>query len=68
MWEGVDVEMGWLPLFLLLYSSIAFTLCVEKGFLYYILILQSFELNMQDSHPSLYSTKTLYQLYISDSF
>ena len=30
MGEGVDVEMGWLPLFLLLYSSIAFTLCMEK--------------------------------------
>ena len=29
--------------------------------------LQSFELAMQTSHPSLYSTKTLY-LYISDPF
>ena len=26
--NGVDVEMGGLPLFLLLYSSIAFTVCV----------------------------------------
>ena len=34
------------------------------------LILQSLELAMQDPHPSLYSTKTLYHLYmyISDSF
>ena len=29
--------------------------------------LQSFELAIQTSHPSLYSTKTLY-LYISDPF
>ena len=29
---------------------------------------KSFELAMQDSHPSLYFTKTWYQLYISDPF
>ena len=65
----------------LLYSSIAFTVCVcvcggggggggelEESLLYYILILQSSELTMQDSHASFYSTKTLYHLYISDSF
>ena len=40
----------------------------KYSLLYYILIFQSFELTMQDSHPSLYSTKTLYHLYISDSF
>ena len=40
----------------------------EKVFIYYILVLQSFELSMQDSHPSLYSIKTLYHLYISDPF
>ena len=28
----------------------------------------SFELAMQDSHPSLYSIKILYHLYISDPF
>ena len=27
-----------------------------------------FQLTMQDSHPSLYSTNTLYHLYISDPF
>ena len=27
-----------------------------------------FHLLLQDSHPSLYSTKTLYHLYISDPF
>ena len=26
------------------------------------------ELAMQDSHPSLYSTKTFYHLYVSDPF
>ena len=30
--------------------------------------LHSFELVMQDSHPSLYSAKKLYHLHISDSF
>ena len=70
---GVAVEMGregGLTHFLLLYSSIAFTVCRVKKYslVYYILTLQSFELTMQDSHPSLYSTKTLYHLNISDSF
>ena len=51
--------MGGLPLFLLLYSSITFTLYVGKV---------KFPLLLQDSHPSLYSTKTLYHLYISDPF
>ena len=65
-------EKSWLPLFC--YFTIQLHLlsvCVGGGSkvcFYYILILQSFELAMQDSHPSLYSTKTLYHLYISDSF
>ena len=47
-----------LPLFLLLYSSIIFTVCVrKKGFLYYFLDHQSFELAKQDSDPSFYCTK-----------
>ena len=55
--------------FLLLYSSIAFTVCRRKSrFLYHILIFLSFELNLQDSHPSLYSIGPLYHLYISDPF
>ena len=41
---GVDVEMGGLPLFLLLCSSITFTLYVGKV---------KFPLLLQDSHPSL---------------
>ena len=57
----LDVEMGgggWrVPFF---YYFTVQLLC-------YILILQSFELTMQDSHPSVYSTK-MYHLYISDSF
>ena len=32
-----------------------------------LFFLWSFELAMQDFHPSLYSTKTLYHWYISDS-
>ena len=56
---GFDVEMGALPLFLLLYSSVTFTLHVGKV---------KFPLLLQDSHPSLCSTKTLYHLYISDPF
>ena len=66
---GVDAEMGGYH-FLLLYSSIAFTECVsvsvcvcgggEYSVFYYILVLQSFELTMQDLHPSLYGIKTLY--------
>ena len=47
------------PFLLLLYSSITFTLYVGKV---------KFPLLLQDSHPSLYSTKTLYHLYISDPF
>ena len=33
-----------------------------------LFFLQSFELAMQDSHQSLYSTKKLYHLYVSDPF
>ena len=55
----VDVE---------LYSSITFTVCEEKGSLYYFLDLQSFELALQGSDPTLYCTKTWYHMYISDPF
>ena len=58
--------MGGLPLFH--YLTVKLHLLCVGGFLYYILILQSFELSIQDSDPSLYSTKTLHHLYISDSF
>ena len=64
---SVDKEMveggGGLPHFYY------FTVQLYLLYLLY-LILQSLELAMQDSHPSLYSTKTLYHLYmhISDSF
>ena len=50
-------------------NTITFTLCVGKvKFSLLLFSLQSFELAMQDSHPRLYSTKTLYHFYISDSF
>ena len=55
----VDVE---------LYNSITFTVCEEKGSLYYFLDLQSFELALQGSDPTLYCTKTWYHMYISDPF
>ena len=56
--------------FLLLYSSIKFTVFVGKvvSFITFSFFLQSFELNMQDSYPRLYSTNTQYHLYISDPF
>ena len=60
--EGMTLKRGdWfrnggVSLFLLLYRSFTFTLCVwEKwSFLYYISVLQSFELIMQDSHSSVF--------------
>ena len=64
----VDVEMGELPLFYFLYSSITPTLCEGKVrqvplLLYYFLNLQSsIKLAMQDCHPTLYCTKTWYHL------
>ena len=61
--------MGGLLLFLLRYGSITFTLCERKvKFPLLLFFCWSFELAMQDSHPSLHSTKTLYQLHISDPF
>ena len=65
----VDVEIGGCHFFLLFYSSITFTLYVGKvKFPLLLFFLRSFELAMQDFHPSLYSTKALYHLYISDPF
>ena len=65
----VDVDKGGCHFFITLQFSCIYCVWGKKeSLLYYILILQSFELTMQDSHPSLYSTKTLYHLYISDSF
>ena len=65
--DNPDVEIRGLPLFY--YFTVQLhLLCVwEKSFLYKILILQSLEFAMQDSHHSVYSTKTLYHFYISDS-
>ena len=62
----VDVEMGELPLFYFLYSSITFTLCEGKVrfpcFITFWILSLSIELAMQDSHPTLYCTKTWYHL------
>ena len=41
--------------------------CVWRGKVLH-LVLQSFELTMQDSRPSLFSIKIFYHLYISDPF
>ena len=68
----VDVEMGELPLFYFLYSSITFTLCEGKVrfpcFITFWIFSLSIELAMQDSHPTLYCTNTWYHLSISDPF
>ena len=56
---------------LLLYSSITFTVCVEKvGFPLLLFGSSLFSVNhsSQDSHSCLYCTKTWYHLYISDPF
>ena len=73
--RGINLKRGgWyrnggLLLFLLLYSSITFTPYVRKvKFPLLLFFLRSFELAMQDFHPRLYSTKTLYHWYISDPF
>ena len=42
--------------------------CVGGNVRFYFSNLQSFQLVMQDSHPSLYYTKAWYHLYISDPF
>ena len=73
-------QLGEVPKFLLerkmtlkIAGGVKFSLllCVGGGggesFLYYILILQSLEFVMQDSHARLCSTKTSYHFYISDS-
>ena len=55
--EGVDVEMGGgggLPIFYYFTVQSHFLCVWGKSLLYCILILQSFELTMQGSHPSLY--------------
>ena len=61
---GVDEAMEGCH-FLLLYSSIIFILCVAKVKFLLLLFGSSVSyLAMEDSHPSLYSTKTLCHLYI----
>ena len=67
--KRVDVEMGACHYFLLLYSSIIFTLCLGKV-KFPLLPFGSFgrELTLQDSHQHLYSTKAVHHLYISDPF
>ena len=42
--------------------------CVGGRELALFLLLQSSITAMKDSHPSFYSTKTLYHLYVSDPF
>ena len=44
------------------------SVCGKGKVSFITLFLEPFELAMQDSHPSLYSTKTLYHLHISDPF
>ena len=63
--------MGGCHFFITLQFNYMYCVCVSVGkisLLYYISVLQSFELIMQDSHPGLYSAKILYHLHISDPF
>ena len=56
---------------LLVYYFIMYIISVYGGKVTLPLVLfdlQSFELPMQDSHPSLHCTKTWHHLYISDPF
>ena len=61
---GVDVEMGGWHFFITLQFICIYCVCVcvwggeGVSFLYYILVLHSFELTVQDSHPSFHSIKT----------
>ena len=58
--------MGHCHFFITLQFNCIYCVCVfdeEKSFLYYTLVLRSFELTMQESHPSLYSIKTLYHIF-----
>ena len=63
----VDVEMGGWHFFITLQFICIYCVCVCVGggaggegvsFFYYILVLHSFELTVQDSHPSFHSIKT----------
>ena len=65
---GVDVEMRGCHFFIALQFNCIYCVWGKRSLFHYILILQSFELTIHDSHPRLYSTKTLYHLYISDPF
>ena len=64
---GVGVEMGVATFFITLQFNHTYSVC-GKSKVSFIFFLQSFELVMQDSHPSLYSTKTMYHLYIPNPF
>ena len=67
--RGVDVEMGGGGCHFFITLQIHHIYCVlDKGSLYFFSDLQPFELAMQDSHPSLHCTITLYHFYISDPF
>ena len=68
---GVDVEMGGVATFFITLQFNHITVYVWEGGVRSPLLLfgfQSFELARQDSHRSLYRTKTWYHLYISDLF
>ena len=64
----VDVEMRRLPVFYY-FTVQSHLLCVGKSKVSFITFsIFSLESAIQDSHPSLYCTKTWYHLYISDPF
>ena len=68
--SGVDKEMarrGGCHFLITLHFNCIYHVWGEKV-KFPLLLFDSSILAMQDSHPSLYSTKTFYHLYVSDSF
>ena len=64
---GVDVEMGGCHFFITLMFNCIY--CVYRGKVKFpLLYFSSFELTMQDSHPSHFGIKIFYHLYIFDPF
>ena len=67
--EGLMQKQGDCQFFISLQFNLIYCVCGgSEGSHYYFFDLQSFEVSMQDSYPSLYYTKASYHFYISDQF
>ena len=64
--RAVDVEMGGSHFITLQFNHIYSVCGKSKASFITFFFLWSFELAMEDFHPDLYSTKTVYHLHISD--